>query len=186
MRNVSPHHCQSLSSFILSEQWTFSLPLPSFVAPSHLLVHCPCSPSYWCCVYARRSREECCPHPLCNHYWVSCFIFILLSLVWFLALHVVLLLIMLFCCTRRSNKEHQPPPSLIFVFIWLKWTSPPPSLLVFIFILLSLACLFTGLHLCSLLGEHYLLLTIIGLHATFVFPFMLFYIVRGAGKKGEL
>jgi hypothetical protein len=37
-----------------------------------------------------------------------------------------------------------------------------------------------------LLDEHYLLPTIVGLHATFVFPFMLLYCVRGMGKKVEL
>ncbi len=164
-----------------------SLPLPLFATPSHLLMHCPCSPSYWCCVYARRSREECCPHPLCSHYWVSCFIFILLSSVWFLALHVVLLLIMLFCCTRRSNKEHQPPPSLIFVFILWKCTSPPPPIIASFHLHPFVIGLFVyRSSSLFLLDEHYLLPTIVGLHATFVFPFMLLYCVRGMGKKVEL
>lgn len=62
--------------------------------------------------------------PPFNHCWVSCLIFILSSLVWFLSLCDLLLLLVLFYCTRRSDKERQPLPSLVFVFVCFRWTSP--------------------------------------------------------------
>ncbi len=83
--------------------------------------------------------------------------------------------------TRSTNPHHHWSLSL---FDWSE--HPPPIIASFHLHPFVIGLFVYRSSSLFLLGEHYLLPTIIGLHATFVFPFMLFYCVRGVGKKGEL